>query len=222
MGRRDCPIPHSSSSKAQSWWKRSRRRLSWEWAGSLPSFSLPGSSRSFCFTSLQQPRASLPTPSNVWYPFRRPAREGWIKQLQLAAWCSRTYKKKHLLFPKSQGCCESSIQELQPGVQIYTHSNSVGKVYKPSQFFFQESLSTQQFIFTPLGTELWGPFIANGNWRLHVRVRPFIWMELLHNCKSKDRQERENKKITRPQNCKCLWQEIQLKMHSKHYLSIKA
>lgn len=139
----------------------------------------------------------------------------WLRDAQ-------EHRKKTSTLPKiSRLLWEQHSRTAAWSSNLHTHSNSVGKVYKPSHFF-QEPLSTQQFIFTPLGTELWGPFIANGNWRLHVQVRPFIWMELLHNCKSKDRQERENKKITRPQNCNCLWQEIQLKMHSKHYLSIKA
>lgn len=92
----------------------------------------------------------------------------------------------HALLPKPQGCCKNSIQGLQPEDKIsLLHSQAQteqefrwGFQARPLFFFFFHSISFQhQFLLSPWGTKLWGPFIANSNCKLHDKISLSIVME---------------------------------------------
>lgn len=153
-----------------------QRTLSWELLGLVPLFSLAGSHRSCSFTWLQPPRASLPILSDISCPPLRYT--AWQEKLE---WTTPGF----FVILQHMGESVSSYQNLKAAARaVYKDCSlktkfpfppskhklnwSLGEVFKVGHVFSLISFQ-HQLILNPLGTKLWGPFIANSNCRLHEK-----------------------------------------------------
>lgn len=89
----------------------------------------------------------------------------------------------HALLSKPQGCCKNCKQRLQPEDKIsLPHSQAQTEQefkwgFQARPLFFPQMSFQDQFILIPLGTKLWGAFIANSNCKLHDKISLSIVME---------------------------------------------